>query len=514
MQVLRSIALLLMSIAFYTSNGQGYKPPFFAEADRVEKITSTFPRLDSMLTEYAEKHHFPSLAFGLVVDGRLMHTFYAGEINLEKNIPAGRLSDYHIASMTKSITAMAVLKLRDEGKLSLDDPIDQYIPGAKNLRKLTSDAPLITIRDLLIHTAGFPEDNPWGDRQLGRSDAWLDSLYATGPAFSNVPGLGYEYSNLGYSSLGLIIKKVSGKTYQEYITEHIFKPIGMTQTYWDYEDVPESQLVIGYRYVDGKYVRQPLLKSGSFGAMGGLITTIEDFAKYMEVHLAAWPPRDGAETGPIKRSSVREMHYPWSFARTWTGEKNAYGKDCDILDFYGYGLHLYQNCEGLRIITHSGGLPGFGSQWRMLPDHGIALAVFGNRTYSPMGALLTAAIDSLIVWTGLKPRQLPPSDILEQRKKDLLTFLPDWKNATDSPVFAENFFGDNYLTDLKKNSEEAFKKAGHILSVSDVVPVNQLRGYFILKGEKQNLRVWFTLSPEPLPKIQAFRITVEEAPKG
>ena len=479
------------------------------DGDRQAKLAATYTRLDSLFSKYAAAKDFPSISYGLVVDDELAHAFYTGTVNVEKNIPASGLSAYHIASMTKSITAMAIVKLRDEGKLSLDDPIEKYIPQAKGIKTVTTDAPLITIRHLLTHNAGFPEDNPWGDRQLGRSDAWLDSLYATGISFSTTPGTGYEYSNLGFSTLGLIIKKVTGSTYQDYITGHIFKPLGMNHTYWDYADVPAEQLVYGYRRENGKYVAQPLLHSGSFGAMGGLITTVEDFSKYMIFHLAAWPPRDGADNGPIKRSSVREMHHGWNFARLWRNENNAHGDDCAIMDFYGYGLHQYLNCEGLKMITHSGSLPGFGSQWRILPDYGIGICVFGNLSYAAMGAPLTAAIDSILIWADLKPRALPASAILEKRKEQLVSLLPSWKGAQQSGIFAENFFPDNLVSDLPKQSQDAYQQAGKILSVSEVFATNQLRGYFIMKGEKKNIRVWFSLSPEPDAKVQAIRIGVE-----
>ncbi len=502
------VTTVFCSLIFFSSVGQ-YKEPLFKDTNRSAKIATTYAKLDSLFKKYAAEKNFPSISYGLVVDDRLAQTFYSGTINIEKNIPASAVSDYHIASMTKSITAMAILKLRDEGKLSLDDPIEKYVPEAKGIKTVTTDAPLITIRHLLIHQAGFPEDNPWGDRQLGRKDAWLDNLYANGIAFSTTPGTAYEYSNLGFSTLGLIIKKVSGKTYQEYITENIFKPLNMNQTYWDYEDVPAKQLVIGYRLESGKFVPQPLLHSGAFGAMGGLITTIEDFSKYMIFHLSAWPPRDGADNGPIKRSSVREMHHAWNFSRVWTGEKNAKGKDCDIIDSYGYGLHQFLDCEGLKIITHSGGLPGFGSQWRILPDYGIGIVVFGNHTYASMGAPLTAAIDSLLNWAELEPRVLPESAILEKRKEQIVSLLPSWKNAQQAGIFADNFFDDYFLSDLEKQSEEAFKKAGKIQSLSAVVATNQLRGYFILKGERKNIKVWFSLSPEPDPKIQAMKISVD-----
>jgi CubicO group peptidase (beta-lactamase class C family) len=501
------VTTLFFSVVVLSAVAQSYRPPVFTDKNRSEKIAASYTRLDSLFSKYAAEKHFPSISYGLVVDGRLVHSFYSGTINLEKNIAASALSDYHIASMTKSFTAMAILKLRDEGKLSLDDPIEKYIPEAKGMKTVTTDAPLITIRHLLTHNAGFPEDNPWGDRQLGRSDAYLDSLYAKGISFSTTPGTGYEYSNLGFATLGLIIKKASGKRYQDYITENILKPLGMTETYWDYDDVPKNQLVIGYRYVDGKFIAQPLLHSGAFGAMGGLITTIGDFAKYMSFHLSAWP-HDGADNGPVKRSSLREMQHAWNFSRVWTGEKNAKGKDCDIMDSYCYGLHEYLDCDGLRIITHSGGLPGFGSQWRILPDYGIGMVVFGNLTYAPMGTPLTAAIDSLLNWAQLEPRVLPASRILEKRKQQIVALLPSWKNAEQSGIFAENFFEDYFITQLQKQSAEAFQKAGKIVSVSDVVATNQLRGYFIVKGEKANIKIWFSLSPEPDPKIQAFKMEV------
>lgn len=501
-------SLIILSVAL-SSYAQSYKTPVFSDDNRVAKIAATYTKLDSLFKKYADEKGFPSISYGLVVDDTLAHSFYYGTVNFEKNIKASVLSAYHIASMTKSITAMAILKLRDEGKLSLDDAIEKYLPEAKGLKTVTTDAPLITIRHLLTHNAGFPEDNPWGDRQLGRSDAWLDSLYKAGISFSTSPGLGYEYSNLGYATLGLIIKKVSGQTYQSYITNNIFKPLGMHQTYWDYKDVPAKELVIGYRKESEKFVAQPLLHSGSFGAMGGLISTVEDFSKYMIFQLSAWPARDGKDAGPIKRSSVREMQQAWNFARLWKNENNAKGEACVIMDFYGYGLHQYLNCDGLKMITHSGSLPGFGSQWRILPDYGIGICVFGNLSYAAMGAPLTAAIDSLLNWAELQPRVLPASIISEKTQQQLLKFLPSWNGAQQSDLFANNFFKDNFIADLQKNTEEAFTKAGKILSVSAVTATNQLRGYFILKGEHKNIRISFTLSPEPEPKVQAYRIVVE-----
>ena len=127
--------------------------------------------------------------------------------------------------MTKSFTAMAILKLRDEGKLKFDDPVYLNIPEMKNQKYLTKDAVPATLRHLLTHGAGFPEDNPWGDRQLARTDEELIDLIRKGISFSNDPGLKFEYSNLGFTMLGYIIKKVSGQSYENYITKNILEPL-------------------------------------------------------------------------------------------------------------------------------------------------------------------------------------------------------------------------------------------------------------------------------------------------
>ena len=112
--------------------------------------------------------------------------------------------------MTKSFTALAILQLRDAGKLRLDDSVQHLCAGSKRRpRCLTRDAPPITIRHLLTHAAGFPEDNPWGDRQLADSPDEFVKLLEAGISFSNVPGVAYEYSNLGFTLLGTIITRVS-----------------------------------------------------------------------------------------------------------------------------------------------------------------------------------------------------------------------------------------------------------------------------------------------------------------
>ena len=200
------------SLVVQSQTTEFFSPNSFVDKDRVEKIKSTFSLVEKMYSDHAVKNHFPGYSFGLVVDGQLIFKGSGGFSNLENKTPASSSTLFRIASMSKSFTTAAILKLRDEGKLSLDDPIEKYLPGIKN-QKLTVDGPPISIRHCMNHLAGFPEDNPWGDRQLADSEEDLIQLIRNTLSFSNSPGVTYEYSNLGFTILGYIIHKVSGLPY-------------------------------------------------------------------------------------------------------------------------------------------------------------------------------------------------------------------------------------------------------------------------------------------------------------
>jgi CubicO group peptidase (beta-lactamase class C family) len=485
-----------------SSQQKNYRPPTFTDPDRLAKIEALYPAIDKIYQDYAAKNHYPGLAYGLVVDGKLVHSGGFGYTDVAHKTPATPKSAFRIASMTKSITAMAILKLRDEGKLQLDAPVSNYIPEAAKLTYLTADAPAMTVRNLMTHSAGFPEDNPWGDRQLADTDDELLALLKNDVSFSNVPGVAYEYSNLAFAMLGRIITKVSGKPYQQYITETILKPLGMTHTEWEYTKVPADQLAHGYRWLNEQWVEEPLLHDGIYGAMGGLITSIEDFSRYVAFHLSAWPPRNDAETGPIKRSSVREMQLPRTFRDLNPGFRFPGGRVSPMINHYAYGLSWSRDGDGRDYVAHSGGLPGFGSQWRILPDYGIGIIAYGNLTYANLGTVNWAVLDTLLSTAKLKPRQLPVSAVLNQRKADLVGLLPNWTNADKSPIFAENFFPDQSLEARRKVAQALFAKIGKVVRVGELIPENQLRGHFVIEGEQSSVDVFFTLTPENPALIQ------------
>ncbi len=483
-----------------------YQPPFFRDSNRLQNIEKTYPLVDSLFQAYASKNHYPGIAFGLVADGKLVHSNGYGFTDAEKKIPATPSSLFRIASMSKSFTAMAILKLRDEGKLKLDDPAYLYIPEMKNLHYLTTDAAPITIRHLLTHAAGFPEDNPWGDRQLEDTDTQLIDLIKKGVSFSMVPGSAYEYSNLAFALLGHIITTISGKQYEQYISENILHPLRMKNTKWEFTQVAPQQLAHGYRWLNNGWVEQPLLHDGSYGAMGGLITSIEDFSRYIALHLSATPPANDKETGSIKRSSLREMQQPWNINTLSPHYQFPNGSECATLTAYGYGLRWMKDCDNKVYVGHSGGLPGFGSEWKILPEYGIGIVSFANLTYAGMSIINLQVLDTIISMAHLQPRQLPPSAILQQRRDELIKILPAWSNAQQSGLFAENFFMDYPIDSLRSEANAIFIGAGKVVRIEDVVPLNQLRGSFTIVCEKKNIVVQFTLTPENPPLIQEYHI--------
>ena len=493
-------------LPFFIAAQVGFQPPYFKDSNRLEKLRIAFPVVEKMVQKYAVENHFPGYSFGIVLDGKLVYTTSSGYSNLQTKTPATAKSMFRIASMSKSFTAMAILKLRDEGKLQLDDAVEKYIPALKG-QGLTKDAPLMTIRHLMTHSAGFPEDNPWGDRQLADTEEELNTLIKSQLSLSNTAGLEYEYSNLGFAMLGYIIHKVSGLTYDTYIAKNILAPLSMQGTSFEYTDVPKNLFANGYRYINEQWRKEQPLKNGIYGAMGGMITSIDMFSKYVALHEDAWPARDGAETFPIKRSSVREMHQPARFIGLNPNTIFPSGKKFATTSSYSYGLNWTIDAEAKKSVGHSGGLPGFGSNWRFLPDYGIGVILFANVTYAPTSRINLIVLDTLIQLAQLKPRPIKVSNILIERQRQLVKVITHWDKSM--PIFAENFFEDYPIEDLKISADAIFKKVGNIIQVNTMIPENQLRGYCIIDCEKGKVRLAFTLTPENPALIQEYHLTIE-----
>lgn len=474
------------------------------QSDRVRQLSTAFPEIDRLFSAFAERGHVPGLAYGILIDGVLVHTGRAGVRELTTKTPVTDDTVFRIASMTKSFTALCILKLRDEGKLSLDDPAEKYVPELAALKYPTSDSPKLTLRHLMSHATGFPEDNPWGDQQLAVSEAEFTKMLAAGIPFSTSPGTNYEYSNYGFAILGRVVSRVSRVPYAKYLTDNILKPLGMTSTTLEAKDVQADRLARGYRWEDNQWKEEPPLPDGAFGAMGGMLTSTRDLGRYVAFLMSAWPARDGADSGPVKRASLREMQ---QIQRTRPASASVGADGAPRLNSggYGYGLRIQQTCDYRSMVSHTGGLPGFGSEMRWLPDEGIGFISMGSLTYTGAGGVIDQAIAALARTGVLTGHQPVPSAALLAAQKDVTSLIARWDDAVADRIAAVNLFMDSDKPHRRAQLDQYREQYG-VCRASDTIDAidaaNALRGQWTMQCERGALRVAITLAPTMPPTVQ------------
>ncbi|MBC8089169.1 MAG: beta-lactamase family protein [Phycisphaerae bacterium] len=489
-------------------------PPAFLDANRATKLASAFPEIDRTMKAFAERGNVPGIAYGIVIDGKLAHLGVSGLREVSSKSPVDSASVFRIASMTKSFTALAILQLRDAGKLSLDAPAERYVPEMKQLRYATADAPRITVRDLLSHSAGFPEDNPWGDQQLSATDAQLSQMIARGIPFSTSPSTGYEYSNFGFAILGRIVQNVGAMPYPRYIRTKVLLPLGMTVTTLQAADVPPTLLAHGYRRQDGAWLEESQLPDGSFGPMGGMLTSVSDLGKWVGLMLSAWPARDGPEHPVLKRSSLREMQQVTRY-NGGSAIRDANGVPSLSAGGYGYGLGVRQFCGFNNSVSHTGGLPGFGSLMRWLPDYGVGIVALGNLTYTGWGGVSQQAIDLLVRTGGMQPRVPQAAPVLTERRAQVTRLIINWSEPLADSLAAMNL----YLDESKPRRQAAIAKlvsdaGGNCRSEGELLPLNALRGSWRMRCANDDLRVTITLAPTEPATVQFLGVTPMKREEG
>jgi len=475
-------------------------------------LAKVFAEIDAACAAFAERERIPGLALGIVREGRLAHAVTIGLADREAGQRVEKGTAFRIASMTKNMTALAILSLRDRGWLQLDAPLAHYVPQFAAVKPATLDSAPVTVRHLLTHTAGFVTDDPWGDRVLGMTPAELDAVIATGHLFARPPGLAFEYSNLGYALLGRVLTNVSGEPYQAYMRRTFLEPLGMAHTTFDAPAAAaRGDYAFGYRLdvdQDGgeTWSRERIEPDGEVGAMGGLATTVPDYARYVSFLLSAWPARDEPDTGPVRRSSVREMvlwHAP-PFA-----PETAPGARAGQPSAYGYGLtHSTDALLGMRI-HHAGGLPGYGSHVLMLPDRGWGVFAFGNRTYAPMSRLTLEVAERL--HAGSPPPALgDPSPALRRAVGAVVAAYASGRIEGGDRPFAVNFLLDTPapLRDAELASLKQRLGEGRLERIE---PIHALAGRFVLACAKGRLNGTVTLAPEADSGIQKLVLSAADA---
>lgn len=473
---------------------------------RASDSDAAYAKVDTIFADYALDQHIPGVVYGVVADGKLVYVRGLGVQDLESKRPVTPETLFRIASMSKAFTALTVLKLRDDGKLQLDAPAETYLPEMRKWTYPTQDSPRIRVRDLLNHTAGFVTDDPWGDRQTPMAEAAFTQLLRDGVPYASPPGTGMEYSNLGYAMLGRIISNVSGRPYADTITASLLQPLGMQSSAYVVDAAPRERRALGYRWEDNAWALEPTMAHGAFGAMGGLQTSANDYAKWVAYLLSAWPARDDVAAGPVKRATVRELAQGSNFPRLRQRAGQSGAGACRQAANYGMGMWVAADCDLGLTLSHGGGYPGYGSHVMLMPEYGVGIFALTNRTYGgPSGAVWDAAV-ALHKAGVLKRRALPVSAGLAGAYRTVAAIYEQGHVAAGAAQLAMNFLMDRDAAGWRSDLASLKTKAGQCDTTAPVTATSALAGEFVWRCAHGRVAGSVLLAPTNPPRIQEIKL--------
>jgi CubicO group peptidase (beta-lactamase class C family) len=481
-------------------------------------LAAALTDVDSIFDRFAARQIVPGLAYGVIVDGELVHAAGLGTLRVGEPMPPDSQSVFRIASMTKSFTAAAVLLLRDEGRLRLDDHVARWVPELADLPPLTADSPSITIDHLLTMTAGLPTDDPWGDRQQGLALGDFADFLRAGPGLAWAPGTHFEYSNLGYGILGRVVTNSAGMEYREFVRQRLLLPLGMTATAFLQEDVPTNRLALGYVRRDDAWLEEPIDPYGALASMGGVFTSVDDLARWVAGFTDAFPARDEPPGGhPLCRATRREMQQirrPLEPELTW---RSADGTPIVMAGGYGYGLFIAQDLRFGRIVGHGGGYPGFGSNMRWHPTSGIGVVAFGNARYAPMVEPVREALSAVLSRETGRIRRTTPWPAVTDARSAIERLIERWDEEAASILFSMNVDLDEPLARRRAAIERLREIHGPLRPDEATEPESHSPAHLAwwMTGDRGRVRVEILLSPERPPRVQALTFrSIPEPPTG
>jgi CubicO group peptidase (beta-lactamase class C family) len=297
----------------------------------------------------------PGAAVGVFRNGEVLFQAGYGLADLDRGTRIDPDTAFHIASCGKQMTAVAILMLVEAGKLDLDKPAAKYLPEMRGW------AGKVTLRQLLHHVGGIP-DTYEALKEQGGVPTGTDALklLARWKRLDFPPGTQFAYSDAGYDILGTLIRRVSGRTYPEFLEERIFRPAGMRNTFvYDPERLQTAKRVLGYdRAFGGRWTLDDDSPLNLLYGSGGVYSTVADLARY-----------DRALFGDhlIKPASLAAMFEPYVLA------------DGTVVP-YGFGWYLTADAFGEPYYAHSGNWLGFTAYYLHFPKDGLAVAVLSNRS--------------------------------------------------------------------------------------------------------------------------------------
>ena len=340
-------------------------------------VVSSLRLLEKWVASQIEYRDQPGVSMGIVHGRDLIWAAGFGMSDRAARTPATPKTVYRIASITKLFTSTAIMQLRDAGKLSLDDPVEKFIPGFKVGDPFPDDLP-ITIRHLLTHTSGLPGEAAfpyWTDHEFPTFPAILAALPSQQKPFATETK--YRYSNLGLALAGQVVTAASGEPYEDYVMKHILEPLGMADT--SVLSLPEGRrgpLAVAYsrRLPDGTRRILPFTDSKGLTAAANISSTVEDLARFVAFQLG-----DGTAGGTrvLKASTLREMQrVHWLFPG-WKGGR-------------GLGFWVRQ-FDGKSLVGHGGWVGGYQTQISFIVEDGIGVIALTNSDDGVPGMYLEQA---------------------------------------------------------------------------------------------------------------------------
>lgn len=462
----------------------------------VDEIFAVYVAQDPPLT--------PGVAYGVVMDGVLVHAGGLGTLHVGEQHQPGADSSFRIASMTKSFVAATMLLLRDEEALRLDDTAEHWVPELQGLPLATGDSRPPTLRQLLSMNSGYPEDDPWADRLESLSDDEYSALMGEPKTFARTSGIAFDYSNIGFTLLGRVIQNATGQPYRDVVAERIIAPLGLSDTTWSDDGIDPARLATGYALVDGAWVAQPIQSPGAFSALGGLYSTVADLAVWVAGFIDAWPPRDGDDQHPLSRASRREMQQVVTAMPLQLGA----GEGLLRAQAHGYCLGL-MSAEDLatgRTIGHSGGYPGFGSRMTWHPANRIGVIALANGRYARPGGAVADALAALVADEPRRLRVEPLPAVAELRATvDAALITGDF--AAIEPLLAFNVDLDETLERRSSRVASLATTHGVLTPEAGLTVLTPTQVGWWLSGERGRVGVEIMLTPEQPPKIQKLDLT-------
>jgi D-alanyl-D-alanine carboxypeptidase len=328
----------------------------------------------------------PGLSIAIVHDQDVVWSRGFGHADVQKKTPTTPQTIYRIASISKLFTSTAILHLRDQGKLNLDDPVVKHLSWFQ-LKNQPADAPPITIRHLLVHISGLPRESPFpyfSDFRFPTREQLIQALPGQEAVYP--PETKWKYSNLGLSLAGEVVAAVAKEPFESYVQKNILDPLGMTSSSVVLPDTHKERLATGYgrRLPDGPREVRPFTDAQGITAAGGLSSTVEDLARFASLQF-----RDGPVGGTqiLKGSTLREMHRVHWLMDDWKSGR-------------GLGFHIVHRDDG-DLVGHGGWVAGYQSAIYTRPKDRIAVIAMINADDGlPYPGMPDSVVDRAFKWVA------------------------------------------------------------------------------------------------------------------